>query len=202
MTNYSQNNEQLYIERYFGDFVGTLLDIGANDGKTFSNSLGLIEKGWRAFLVEPSPTAFAKLEELHYENENVDYLNAAVGTENKVADYFDMGQHINQGDSSLLSTLVANEMKRWAGTSFIQRRVDMITYERMCDKFQEDTFDFITIDAEGMDIAILKQIDLTHVRCLCIEYNNNLGDLGLIRSIVPVQFKEIHRNLENVIYAR
>ena len=198
---YSQNNEENVLLKYFGDFTGTLLDIGANDGKTFSNSLRLIELGWRAFLIEPSPTAFAKLEDLHYNNTDVDYLNCAIGSASGEADYFDMGQHINQGDSSLLSTLVATEMTRWVGTKFTRSKVPVITFAEMCEKLQEDEFDFITIDAEGMDIEILKQIDLTHTRCVCIEYNNKPIDLAIIRGIVPERFKQIHINLENVIYA-
>jgi FkbM family methyltransferase len=198
---YSQNNEENVLLKYFGDFTGTLLDIGANDGKTFSNSLRLIELGWRAFLIEPSPTAFEKLEALHYDNTDVDYLNCAIGSASGEADYFDMGNHINQGDSSLLSTLVATEMTRWVGTKFTRSKVPVITWAEMCEKLQEDEFDFITIDAEGMDIEILKQIDLTHTRCVCIEYNNKPIDLAIIRGIVPERFKQIHINLENVIYA-
>jgi len=56
---YSQNNEQEIIENFFkrqenegSDLV--LLSIGENDGKTLSNSLACIERGWRATLVEPS----------------------------------------------------------------------------------------------------------------------------------------------------
>jgi hypothetical protein len=35
--------------------------------------------------------------------------------------------------------------------------------------------DFISIDAEGLDLDILKQINLTglNVKCLCIEHNSN-----------------------------
>ena len=36
--NYSQNNEQNIILNYFKNYKGTLLDLGANDGITFSNS--------------------------------------------------------------------------------------------------------------------------------------------------------------------
>ena len=42
---YSQNQEEQIILDYFNDVkVGHVLDIGANDGKTFSNSLALIER--------------------------------------------------------------------------------------------------------------------------------------------------------------
>jgi hypothetical protein len=57
---YSQNHEDDIILMYFKSKVYpleiakhefTLLEIGANDGKTFSNSLRLIEAGFKAVLV-------------------------------------------------------------------------------------------------------------------------------------------------------
>jgi FkbM family methyltransferase len=199
---YSQNNEEKVIADYFKDFVGSVLDIGANDGKTLSNSLALIEKGWYGFLVEPSPTAYCKLEDLHYNNEKVQYINAAIGARDSEVIYYDMGEHMKTGDSSLLATLVEGEMKRWSGTEFTKRKVDMITFSTMCKRFDCSHFDFITIDAEGLDIAILRQIDLTNTKLLCIEYNNKPEDEKTISVIVGPDFKLIHKNMENLIYGR
>ena len=53
---YSQNHEDDIVLNFFQNTESnkTVLEIGANDGKTFSNSLLLIENGWKAHLVEPS----------------------------------------------------------------------------------------------------------------------------------------------------
>lgn len=61
MKDYSQNREQAVILRNLAGINGTLLDIGANDGITFSNTRALVELGWSGVLVEPSRTAFLKL---------------------------------------------------------------------------------------------------------------------------------------------
>ena len=58
---YSQNFEDEVIAEYFGNFQGTLIDIGANDGKTLSNSHYIIEKGWKAHLFEPNKNVLEKL---------------------------------------------------------------------------------------------------------------------------------------------
>ncbi|NBO23595.1 hypothetical protein EBU94_09705 [bacterium] len=72
---YSQNSEDVFLldfwKQKFGNSKGTLLDVGANDGKTLSNSLLFIENGWKAHLFEPSNPTFQKLVELHKGNENV-----------------------------------------------------------------------------------------------------------------------------------
>lgn len=199
MTNYSQNSEQEVILSYFAKKgPGHLLDIGANDGQTFSNSRALLEHfDWSGLLVEPSPTAFKKLNTLYGNNNLVECLNVAIGTIKGKIDFYDMGDHVGRGDTSLLATTAKDEMNRWRGTQFTKTRCKCVTYSEI-----EDVYEFITIDAEGVDIDILKQINLRHTQMLCIEWNNKIADLAVIRSIVPVEMKEIYRSLENVIFAR
>jgi FkbM family methyltransferase len=195
--NYSQNNEDTVITNYFKGRTGVLLDIGANDGYTFSNSLALIDAGWAAVLVEPSPTAFKKLSELHGNNANVKLHNVAISTKKGTSTYYDMGNHVDETDTSLLSTLVADELKRWDGVEFKTSKVKTVPYSAI-----ENVYDFITIDAEGLDYDILKQINLEHTQMICLEWNSNKHTLALFRAYVPAEMKEILRNAENVIYAR
>ena len=62
---YSQSGQDAFVLSYFNNKRnGVFIDIGANDGETFSNSRQLILDGWNAVLVEPSPKAFAKLNKL------------------------------------------------------------------------------------------------------------------------------------------
>ena len=51
----SQNNEQEYILKYYKNFKGKFLDVGAHNGVDFSNSFFLIELGWQGICVEPNP---------------------------------------------------------------------------------------------------------------------------------------------------
>lgn len=167
---YTQNKEQEYILNFFKDFKGTLLDIGANDGKTFSNSLALIEDGWSALLIEPSPSTYEKLKKLHSGNEKVVCINNAIGNNYGKMKFYESGHHFkDKSDYALLSTLDVNETFRWKkqGIEFKEIEVDVIPYSEI-----SNGFDFITIDAEGLDIEILKQIDFTHTKLLCIEWNS------------------------------
>jgi len=107
-----------------------------------------------------------------------------------------MGEHVGNGDTSLLATTVASEKDRWVGTEFKRVKVNVIPYADIAAQY-----DFITIDAEGMDLEILKQIDLTGVKMLCVEWNNNPTTAAAFRALVPARFKEIYRSLENIIYA-
>jgi hypothetical protein len=57
---YSQNKEDSIITDYFKGRTGTLLDIGAYDCVSFSNSRWLIELGLAGALIEPLPEAARK----------------------------------------------------------------------------------------------------------------------------------------------
>ncbi len=178
---YSQNQEEKYILDYFKDQkVGQVLDIGANDGITFSNSLALIEKGWHAVLVEPSPDCCEKLHLLHKTN-SVAILKAAIGKVSGTFDFNESGQlndpALNGKENlSLVSTLVPEEKKRWNKLNMTWKEypVNVLCWKDF-RKVVPDKFDFITIDAEGVDWEILQQIDLkeTGTKLVCIEHNGN-----------------------------
>jgi len=178
MKTYSQNKEDIAVLNYFGkDFKGLLLDIGANDGITLSNSRLLIESEWSAYLIEPSPKAFNKLMvNLIGNSENTVPLNFAIGTENGKATLYESNEHLTKNDIALLSSLNEAETKRWKNQKFKGVEVDVLTFESFLFLFEEiANIDFISIDAEGLDLDILKQINLTglNVKCLCIEHNSN-----------------------------
>ena len=91
---YSQNFEDQIIADYFDRISllkGTVVDIGANDGKQFSNSLYFIENGWNAHLFEPSSQAFKLLSQLHDNNPNVKKYNAGISDTTCFKKLYDCG---------------------------------------------------------------------------------------------------------------
>ena len=179
MKKYSQNDEDFILSNYFKDFKGNLLSIGENDGKTLSNSLRLIENGWSAVLFEPSEDAFNRLQQLHKDNKNVLCLKYGVAGQTGTFEFYESGSHLKKGDVSLLSTIVKSETAKWegAGEEFTKKSIDCLSFGDALTMIRENgnelPFDFITLDAEGVDVIILKQIDLSNVKALCIEYNND-----------------------------
>lgn len=202
---YSQNNEEKIISDYFGEISGRLLSIGENDGKTFSNSRALMERGWRGVLVEPAPGAFKKLEELYQENIRAFLIRAAVADYNGETLLHDSGPHLpDRSDRSLLSTIKPEEKKRWTNVKFEPVKVEVITVAEIYYRSNFVKFDFITIDAEGMDMVILSQINLSNTKLLCIEWN---GDENIKNQIIGYCAgfgikKTLSLNLENIILAR
>ena len=205
---YSQNFEDEIVAEYFGNFIGTLVDIGANDGKTLSNSLMLIDRGWKAHLIEPNKTVFEKLEKLHQTNHNVFTWNSAIADFDGEMNFFESGSLISPNDYSLVSTLHQSEVNRWGDSvSFINSKVRCKKWSTWCKHAlvtSLTTFDFISIDAEGEDWSILQQIDLGKFKTqvLCVEWNGITKNETLFTDYCNLYgLKEIHRNAENLIFA-
>lgn len=177
MKKYSQNNEDQIVHDYFGIGKINVLSIGENDGKTLSNVLRAIEDGASALLIEPSEEAFKRLKELHKNNNRVHLLNLAISNNDGLTDFYESGDHLGIGDTSLLSTLSRSEVNRWksSGEQFTKTKVYVATFSTIMELSEFKTFDLISIDAEGMDWDILKQINLKEIGCrmLIIECNRS-----------------------------
>lgn len=204
--NYSQNLEQEAIIKYFGDYKGTFLDLGSNDGVTLSNTRALAELGWCGVLVEPSPQAFPKLKKLYEEEKKgCFYLyNCAIGKHNGKGVLHDSGELLKTGDRALVSTMVKKETERFSKVvPYDEVEVKVYRWKTFFNRLTIKKFDFVSIDCEGLDIDILKQMDLNalEVKCLCIEFNGNQTLKGEIDKIME-GFKIIYTSGENLIYAR
>jgi FkbM family methyltransferase len=202
---YSQNNEQEVIEDFFKDFKGTFLDLGANDGKLFSNVYALALDGWKGASIEPSARAYSKLEENYCELTDIEMYNIAIAEHDGVITLHESGSLLNGDDVSLVSSTVETELKRWkpANISFTPVEVDCLTWKSFYNISKYKKFDFVSIDIEGAEFAVLPQMDFDAMktRLICVEWNGkNLGRFNQI--LEPYGFRIIHTNPENLIYAR
>lgn len=208
MKDYSQHGEQQIIMDYFGDFTGFLLDIGANDGVTFSNSRYLLEQGWYGVLVEPSKKTFNTLTENSKTlSDRVVLHNVAIGTYNGVTEFFESGPLVSKKDHSLVSSMKEPETERWKKRSkpgdpivkFSKKYVPVITFSELLRNSGCDTFQFINLDVEGMELEILRQMDFNTLGCklICVEYNGR--DYEEYDLLIPMPL--IYKNKTNLIYA-
>lgn len=205
MRNYSQNAEQDAILAYFGNKVGTFLDIGANDGVTLSNTRALSDLKWTGHLIEPSPRAYKWL--VQYLPTWCTAYDVAISSSDGYIDFYESGEHLKIGDVGLLSTAKLSELKRWktSGEVFQKITVRSMTFETFYLMISEPPIDFISIDAEGLDYDILTGIDFnkTGTSCVCVEYNANEISRDLMTKYCEkFGMKEIYRSYENLIFAK
>jgi len=194
---YSQNQEEIYILNHFKNQQGSFLDIGAYDGKDLSNTRALMELGWAGVCFEPNPDVFEKLCYNCLDFRNVYCYELAVGT-------IDGTFSLNSNDT-YYSTLVDSEMSRWEGKfEFKPIECEVITFDSFMTTCPIQTFDFISIDCEGIDYDILKQINLDLVECrmVCVETNGKETQKYIDYISKFEGFRVVHVNAENLIMAR
>lgn len=205
---YSQNDEEQRILRYFGEEVGNVLDLGANDGRRFSNSLAVIERGWKAVLVEPSTRALARLKTLHASriaSGQVQVLPYAIANVSGRLVFHESGSLVGGGDVALVSTLSAAEAIRWSqsGVTYTRSEVDALTWPELYEKCDLRTFDLITIDVEAFDYWVLQQMDLTALKCRMLIVEDNQGHQPYFEEYCYGRgLHLVHRNAENLIFQR
>lgn len=202
--NYSQTNEQNIILEYFKDKPkGTFLDIGANDGETYSNTRALALNGWNGVCIEPGESAFKKLSQLYKESQKVLCFNYAISQRDETLLFYESGT-IFGNDIGLLSSAIYGETLKWNHeTKFQKSTVIGVSWDNFTTNICKSTFDFISIDAEGMDLEILFQMNLTGLKCklICIEYGEDQAKRNAIYNYVSkFGMKLIDYNSTNIFY--
>lgn len=195
---WSQNNEEQFIVEAFGDYVGRFLDIGASDGKTGSNTLALVERGWSGVLVEPSPRAFLKLQELHGDNPKLTLVHAAIGLNPRLEKFWD-------GPKALgYATTEEGNRAKWEHLCSFQRpfyvaSLDLLDFLRQIDN---PPFDFLSIDTEGtsVDLFLAYRFPATYPKVLCVEHDGRIPEC--IERANELRYEEVCRNAENMVLVK
>jgi len=170
-TTYSQSGEDSivgYILNYLNipfDQV-SYLDLGANHAKELSNSYFFYKQGARGVLVEANPEL---IDELKKERSGDIILNKAIAlnTDQKEIEFYSLS-----GDGlSTISYEAAMETCKANPEIFIKEKykIPVITVEDIFDTyFSESNPTIMSIDLEGIEMEVLKQIDLKKHRPIII----------------------------------
>lgn len=205
---YSQGKEELYTVNFFKDRIGNVLDVGANDGKSLSNSLRLIELGWNGVMVEASPKAFIRLQETHKGRDNVYLFNLALTDHDGECELNESGavraSKCSRDNVGLVSSLNNKWMKPWGTTHFDKIQIPCRSWKTFLEESPIKKFNFISIDIEGEDAKLLEQINLEEVGCelLCIEYIYPETIIVLTELCKKQGFKVVGRTKCNLLFAK
>lgn len=210
---YTQNDEEEIILRHLGGIgAGTLIDIGAYDGITFSNSRRLIEMGWSAILVEPAPDAFARLQSLYATDPRVRLVNCALAPQRGTIDFFLAASGPEHpGLYATSDPDEAGRVQRRLGATLCEVAVDALTWSDLLRGNARDAA-FLSIDTEGTSIDRLVELDLRalpNLRLICVERDfleNNepcpQAHARVRRFCADHFFTLAHQTAENLLFAR
>ncbi len=199
---FSQSQEEKYILDYFGDYVGTFIDLGCNDCTTFSNTRALALKGWRGVFVDPSQWAIDQCKTLYNGHKGYYFYPVGVSKHNGKAILYDSGPLCSANDRSLVSTFHQEEVDRFKRTvRYAPIEVKTFKWKTFYNRLRIRKFDFVNMDCEGDELNILPDMDLSNTKAICIEWNSK-PELKTEYEKFLEGFRLIYTSGENLIYAR
>lgn len=204
---FSQYEEEKIITEFFKNLAtGELkfLDIGANDGITFSNTHKLALLNWQGVCLDPSPKAFQKLKSLYENYDNVFCYNFGISLISGKLELHESGNWIDRNDTpvGILSCIDPSEKNRFYGMEWNAVLCDFMKFDDFLNMSPIKKFDFINIDCEGHDYQVLSQIDLNSIGCkmVCIEFTSENHIDKYKKYFSMYGFKEYYRTKDNLIF--
>jgi FkbM family methyltransferase len=129
---------------------GVLFDVGANHG-AHARLLRILAPTARILAFEPHPTTFAMLRELMADMPSVALSNQAMGDSPGPLTLYDFGFSDGSTQASLSEAAVA-----FYSDDIVAHAVDCTTIDDFMASAGIDRIDFLKIDTEGHDLAVLR----------------------------------------------
>lgn len=178
---YSQFGQDAFVVEWFGQKRGgVFLDIGANDGATFSNTLHLEQAlGWTGIAVEPHPDAFQKLQacrKCHVfkgcvsdHDGNLRFL-AVSGGADKLSTLSAVENASDEHHQLLLDRMIA----QYGGEKKVVE-VECLTPVSLLKRFGISRIDYLSLDTEGCELQILRNFDFSACPVEMVDVENREG---------------------------
>ena len=169
---------------------GTFIDIGANDGVTFSNSLFFERIKWTGVCIEPHPIAFHELASAR----SCELLNACISETDSIVDFMvvEGSSHMLSGISSFMDSAHLERIDREIEINGGKKRlikIDAICPKTLIKNYNLKRIDYLSIDTEGCEMEILKKFDFSEIKIKVIGVENGSRTPELFNYLNTVGYK-------------
>ena len=151
--------EQLISRGYTLGEKRYFVDVGAFDGKHYSNSLFFEELSWRGVCIEAQPSSYEKCRV----NRKCEVIQAIVSGTDGGSELF-----VRNENEPMLSHVTRTHSQ---GFSLPTRSLNSI----LAEVNAPEKIDYLSIDVEGLDFEVLKSLDTEkyYVTAITIEHNGS-----------------------------
>jgi FkbM family methyltransferase len=187
LKSFAQNREDIIAWDYFDRKTdGFFVEVGANHPTDLSQTWFLEQQGWKGILVEPLPACCEKLRAVR---KNSTICEAAAGAPEQVGE-----ATLNVAASDVWSHL-GEEDKTLPVTSRI--KVAVRTLESILDEHKVSRIDLLSIDTEGMELNVLRGLNLAKRRPALVLLEDHMETLDLFFYMRQQGYRLIHRTGPN-----
>lgn len=210
MQDYSQHGEQKIIIDFFNKLDTKdlrFLDIGANDGVSFSNTHALAQLGWSGVCFEPSKLAFEKLKNVYKENPKIEIYNAGISNITGKQILHESRDWVNsEAPVSVLSCIDPSQKLRFTGMNWEETECDFYRFSDFVKEFnpQNLNYDFISIDCEGHDFIVLNEISevINSAKLICVEFISDEDIQRYTQFFSKWGFKVFDKTKDNIFFSK
>jgi len=215
---WSQDGQSLVIDALLGGKDdGFYVEVGADDGENFSNSLFFeVFRHWKGIIIEPNQESFAKLSRL---KRKTLMLNACVSPTNYSETFTFVINPFENHDSNFLGGI--SEFLEFTEDGIVQAKyeqhfahgdlykpvVQTIRCSPLVDLLPESVkvIDYLSLDTEGSEIRILKTIPFQDIKIkvISIDVSSITGvrrDSGLKELLTPLGYTKMFSLKHDDIY--
>jgi FkbM family methyltransferase len=162
---YSQEGEDMILRRVFeGQDSGFYVDVGAHHPRRFSNTYYFYKQGWTGINIEPNPHAAKAFKS--YRPRDINLCLGVSDIESVLKYYYFDEPALNTFDSSVVKSRLADTPYKVIGH-------EDITVDRLDNILKKylptgQSIDFLSVDVEGLDLAVLRSNDWHLFRPKCV----------------------------------
>ena len=161
---FSQEGEDMVIRGFYEErknYKGFYVDVGAHHPYRFSNTMYFYKKGWRGINIEPSPEAMKWFRWFRSKDVN---LNIGISESPQELTYYCFNESALNGFSKEIS-----EKRDGLNSKYYLTNTVMVPTLPLKDVLNQylpkgQKIDFLSVDAEGFDLFVLKSNDWQQYR--------------------------------------
>lgn len=156
--------------------------------------------GWQGICIEPIPSAFIQLQQ----NRSCICIEGCISDKEGPALFREVGNGF-EVLSGLVEKYDPQDISIIENTYIapsIYYTVQCYRLSQILEKYKVKKIDFLSIDTEGGELAILKSLtdeELERIDVLCIE-DNRIGNTNIFEFLEQKNFKFIHRIHQDIIF--
>jgi FkbM family methyltransferase len=196
LESYSHAHEDILLDFFLGKkSKGVYVDVGANDPIFGNNTYRFYKRGWRGINIDPNLTSITRLNQLRPGDVNIQVA---------VSDFQGIGNLQTLGSDTSISSLNSNFisiMSEVTDTTPNSNEVTVTTLAQLLDEnLTESSFDFLTVDAEGNDLQVLKGNDWEKYRPSYVLVEANKGASEIVSFMESQNYLYLLSNSVNAFF--
>nr|WP_321496402.1 FkbM family methyltransferase [uncultured Methanolobus sp.] len=196
LKSYSQFQEDLLIDMLLNNQQnGFYVDVGANDPFSGSNTHRFYSRGWSGINIEPNLDAYNKIAENRPDEIN---LNVAISENTGEITFYLIG---NDSSISTVDYSQATKMAKWLNLKITPTSVKTMPLSEVFDTYLDKKhIDFMSVDVEGHDLAVLKSNNWDKYRPTFVLVESNIETRDIILFMDRQNYLYIFSNRINALF--